>query len=113
MRALACSLFLVLFAACGPDVGLGGNVVGGHCFNSGDCQYRCEVSGHYPDGLCTIPCANDAQCPAGTACIDDSGGICAVLCTVVRSCAEFGSSYTCQNRDHKGSGGDVPVCRVP
>jgi hypothetical protein len=67
---------------------------------------------HYPDGMCTIRCDSDAQCPPHTMCVDDAGGICAVSCSDPGDCADFGRGYTCRSVGRKGTGGDTNVCRA-
>ena len=63
--------------------------------------------------MCTLSCANDNDCPAGSRCIDESGGVCIYACVDPRDCAPFGAGYTCVARDLRGSGGQALVCRVP
>jgi hypothetical protein len=107
-------LGLVLLLGCGHDtVGPHGDLVGGECISDRDCQATCLTgSSHYPGGMCTVPCNNDLDCPPDTACVDDSGGVCAVSCLDYRDCDGFGGVFTCNSVGRKGTGGDTLVCRV-
>jgi hypothetical protein len=111
LRALM--IIAIAIAGCGSSIGPGSNQVGGSCQNDSQCEHRCVVSGHFPNGLCTLSCTNDAQCPSGTACVTDSGGICEVQCGAVNgNCTVFGPSYACDERD-RVTGVGAAVCRVP
>jgi hypothetical protein len=99
----------VLLAACGDDdqVGDQGDLVGGPCTDSGDCQFRCEEGDHYPDGVCTVACNIDEDCPAGTWCINREEGICLLACEEPADCR---SGYSCKGEENRGTGGDSLVC---
>jgi hypothetical protein len=60
--------------------------------------------------MCTIACQDDLDCPAGSACVDDQGGICAVLCAGT-DCSAFGPGWRCTDRDRRGTDGKIDVCR--
>ena len=97
-----------MMAACGDEVGNDGGLVGGSCASSGDCEYRCELGGDYPDGTCTIACDVDDDCPGGTYCIDtDRGGVCLLGCDLPSDCRP---GYNCEGRRNRGHGGDSLVC---
>jgi len=118
MKTMNSRLFMILMlwstiASCGGGVGVGGRFVGAHCRTDADCDRRCVLDEKFPDGLCTISCADDTQCPVGTACIEKEGGICAVLCTAVRTCSDFGPRYVCRGHDRRGSLLQADVCRAP
>ncbi|HMY15346.1 MAG TPA: hypothetical protein PKA58_03405, partial [Polyangium sp.] len=52
-----------------PGVDAGPTVIGQPCSTDTDCgggEYRCQIG--VPGGYCTIWCATDAECPAGTLC---------------------------------------------
>lgn len=92
MRALLTCVLLL--AACGSSVGPGGHTVGAACASDANCDHRCVIGSHYPNGMCMLTCASTADCPGGTACVDDNGGICAILCTEVGgNCAQVGGGY--------------------
>jgi hypothetical protein len=55
--------------------------------------------------MCTVHCLSDADCPAGTSCIDEQNN-CALDCTVAAGCARF----TCMQFTRKGAEGTVLVC---
>jgi hypothetical protein len=103
----------VLAFGCGSGVGPHGSLVGAACASNGDCDSRCVSSDHYPGGMCTLTCASNANCPDGTSCIDDAGGICAVNCRLPGDCALFGAPYACDSKGLKGADGSALVCRVP
>jgi hypothetical protein len=95
-------------AGCGDDdVGFEGDLVGGSCDTSHDCQYRCETGDHYPGGTCTLPCNVDDDCPAGTYCINHDDGVCLLACEVPADCRD---GYSCRGEENRGTGGDSLVC---
>lgn len=105
MSRLVVIMFLV---ACGGDgVGKGGDVVGGPCASNGDCEFRCELGGDYPQGTCVKPCNTDNDCPDGTYCINTNGGICLLACTTPSDCR---GGYTCEGKENRTHGGDSLVC---
>jgi len=112
MRTLALFCLAALAGCGGVSVGPGSRSVGGACQTDANCDHRCVINGHFPNGLCTLTCGSTADCPVGSACVDDSGGICEILCSAVSSCAQFGSLYQCMPRDSLPNG-QVSVCRVP
>lgn len=106
---LSVALIITTLGACGEDddgrFGPGSTLVGAACSNDGNCQSRCE------DGICTVSCDHDGQCPGGTACIDNHGGICAPLCGSNADCGGFGPGWECKSTDRRGHDGSVAVCR--
>jgi hypothetical protein len=107
-------LGLLTVVACGADpVGPAGRLVGGACSASNQCDSYCTTDKHYPGGMCTVLCASDAQCPAGTACVNEDANFCAVVCASDAQCAAFGRDYFCKSRDRVGASGSTPVCRAP
>jgi len=106
-RLVTLGLLLLVFAPAGcgdddPPFGPGFGGVGAACRGDRDCFSRCE------EGFCTVDCDHDGQCPAGTACVDEHGGICAVACGPPGSC---GPGYECRSVDRRGADGSVAVCR--
>ena len=100
-------LAITALAACSDDVGTDGGFVGGACFDSRDCRFECQRGGEFPEGMCTVACNFDEDCPGGTFCIDTEGGICMLGCDVPQDC-RFG--YTCRGRGNRGHGGESLVC---
>ena len=102
-------LVLGLLAACeSSDVS---REVGARCDTNADCDQKCEVpSSDWPDGFCTELCDSDANCPDGTVCIDEDGGICAFTCAADPDCTFLGM-YKCVQRDSHGGGAKVNTCR--
>jgi hypothetical protein len=106
----------VAIGACGDDdddFPGGGATVGAACVSDSQCAFRCARGGHYPGGMCTVPCSDDFDCPSGTACVDDEGGICAVVCDFDGNCGSFGPEYRCDSTRRRGAGGEIRVCRNP
>ena len=93
----------------GPGaVGPTGTVVGAPCTTDTQCRFKCK------DGACTVPCRSDLDCPVGSLCIDDDGGICAVTCRSTPDCAGIGTpTFVCKEKDRKGFDGKATVCRKP
>jgi len=93
MRALwiAPGALLAALCACGPTVG-------DACTTDRECNATCLQSQDTPRGYCTLQCAQDAQCPNGTACVSDTPGPgkCLLLCTDARDCR---SGYVCALHD--------------
>jgi hypothetical protein len=104
---LICILAIAALAACNDHVGNGGSLVGGPCISSNDCRFVCETGGDFPQGLCTLPCNIDDDCPDGTYCIDTEEGICMLGCDVPADCR---GGYNCLGRKNRGTGGDSLVC---
>ncbi len=98
---------LVLFMACGDDVGLGGDLVGGACLDSRDCEGFCERGGDFPEGMCTIECRDSRDCPEDTWCIDKKGGICALACREHTDCRR---GYRCKEESLRRDRGEEFVC---
>lgn len=109
MLRLASILFSLGVLACGGSDGVGnaGDVVGGPCNTSGDCAFRCETGGDYPQGTCIKPCNTDNDCPDGTFCINRDGGVCLLGCDRPSDCR---GGYNCEGHENRGHGGDSLVC---
>ena len=100
MKAVALALLL---AGCqSSDVS---RELGAECTTDKDCDGVCATGGAWPDGMCTLSCSNDMDCPSETACISEMGGICAYRCTVDALCEFLGPAYACKSE------GQVMVCR--
>ena len=105
---------LLVWAGCGSDVGVGGKLVGANCSVDAQCDHRCVLNDHFPNGLCTVSCNSDLDCPNGTSCVDEAGGICEVQCGYVGgNCSQFGLGVACDAQDRKGAQGQAQVCRTP
>lgn len=107
MRYLV-SLFVVLVACGGHDLGDIDDVVGAACVDDRDCAYRCYKGREFPGGFCSIPCASDRDCPADTYCMENSGGVCMFVCPEF-DCDRLGRGWECRNRSRRG-GGNIEVC---
>ena len=113
---------VLLIGGCGSDdrsgdldddgfgVGNQGEVVGGPCRDGVDCDDEsfCSGDSDFPDGMCTIECRDDLDCPNGTACVDRDSGVCALLCNFDEDCRR---PYDCKETSRHGHSGDVTACR--
>jgi len=118
MRATAPALFvlslLACFASCGDiTVGPNSTTVGAACAADTQCAQQCLVNDrHFPGGMCTTPCAGDADCPRGGACIDEEGGVCVATCRSDADCAAFGRGFLCDQEGRPdGSRRRSAACR--
>ena len=103
-------VFLIALGACqSTNVSRG---VGARCDTNAECDTKCMgPSSDWPDGFCTELCDTSANCPDDTRCIDEEGGVCAFPCAATADCTFLGPQYSCQDRDSKGAGAKVMVCR--
>jgi len=86
--------------------------VGARCDLASECNERCLVpSGDWPGGFCTITCDTAANCPGGSTCIDEQGGVCVFKCVGDADCTFLGAGYRCMAVDSHGAGTKVMVCR--
>jgi hypothetical protein len=114
LRAFLAVPLISLLVSCG-DIAVGPNStsVGAACTADNQCQHQCLIDDrHFPGGMCTLPCATDANCPAGSFCIEQSSGICVAGCHVDADCTGFGRGFVC-DRETRATGGDAMICRVP
>ncbi|MEZ4366267.1 MAG: hypothetical protein R2939_08245 [Kofleriaceae bacterium] len=114
MIKVAVMLSLALLVACGnDDVGKDGQVVGGSCTTSGGpsgtCAEgsRCVVDSDFPAGSCVKDCAAQADCPGGSACIQENGGICVLQCDDAGDCRD---GYNCVEKSTLAPAGSDTVC---
>lgn len=107
-RVLVVFLGLMLATACGGNsVGNDGDLVGGSCRDSGNCADICLSGGDWPEGMCSVACRDDFDCPSETACIDDEGGVCLLLCDFDTDCRR---GYECDDESRRGHPGNATVC---
>jgi hypothetical protein len=110
---VAWSVFLSLVSCGGGTAGPNSTVVGAACTADTQCQQECLINDrHFPGGMCTIPCASDGDCPAGSFCIAEEGGVCVVACSTDADCAGFGRGFAC-DQEGRQTGGEASICRVP
>src|SRR5262245_50970345 len=97
---LAGLLLLALVACQDSDVS---RQVGARCAVASEGDERCLVpNADWAGGACTIHCETDFECPDGTACIEEEGGVCAFTCFADPGCAFLGNGYGCRERDARG-----------
>ncbi len=108
MRAIICVAILFV-AACGRDASDIDDLVGARCTSDRQCEDRCFIDGDkFPGGFCSLTCVNDQDCPDGTYCVDENGGVCLYGCPAF-DCNELGPDWVCRDRSRFG-GGNVDVC---
>lgn len=102
-------LVLVTAAACGDDDDGPYDFIGRSCRDDFDCApgIECETGGDFPDGTCTLPCREHADCPRGAACVDVRDGVCLVACGSDAFCRR---DYRCNLRDNRSESGESRVC---
>jgi len=107
MKVFIVFFFIIFGISCNSDIGQDGALVGGSCRDSRDCERECVTGGDFPDGMCTVYCRDDRDCPPQTACIDKKGGVCALYCDRDSDCRR---RYECSNVRRRGGPSSVPVC---
>lgn len=104
--------FLVLafaLAACaGHSGGSVDQVIGAGCARDGDCANRCYTGPDFPGGFCSQSCTTDADCPADSVCVGQTGGVCLFTCPPM-DCGRLGGGWHCSDQDLVG-GGKANVC---
>jgi hypothetical protein len=101
---------LLLWVMVGCSDSLEDKVVGARCTQNSDCRFMCQTpSPEFPDGFCTVHCSDDTQCPRGTFCMTNAGGVCLFPCGNDVDCAFLGPGWQCKDKD-RASGGHRPVC---
>lgn len=94
----ACVLLCALLA-CGGDEETS-TLLGADCNDSADCDERClGPSNDYPDGLCSLDCSVNLDCPDGSDCIDKEGGVCLYLCEIDEDCKFLGPDWICRDEN--------------
>ena len=85
--------------------------LGAQCTDKDDCDERCLRGAEYPDGLCSIACNGDDDCPSDARCVDIEGGVCLFRCGEPQDCAELlGVGWECQGVDPLIGEDEVQVC---
>ena len=74
--------------------------VGAACSDDDECNQYCIRDNDFPGGFCTIrSCRSNVDCPEGTVCVQNEGGVCLFPCGSPRDCtATFlgRAGYTCR-----------------
>jgi len=97
------ALLALALAAC-QDAAVS-RALGAECTSDHECDDVCATGGAWPEGMCTLSCMSDTDCPSEAACITDQGGICAYRCQTDMNCRFLGPAYACKQTDQ------VMVCR--
>lgn len=105
---------LVALGACGSGVGNDGAIVGGACAVNNECDIdsRCLTGAGFPGGYCARTCTSDEDCPEGSACADEEGGVCMVACGGSGECRSD-EGYECVERAARDGAGATMVCATP
>ncbi|MBL4636563.1 MAG: hypothetical protein JKY56_22115 [Kofleriaceae bacterium] len=110
MQRLSVAL-AVLFLLFGCSSSAVSRELGAQCNDNSDCDDRCVSGADYPDGLCTVSCGSDRECPGGARCIDKEGGICLFSCTDTADCEFLGQGWKCKSKDLRSDDQmEVMVC---
>lgn len=96
LRAFCPLAFLVVTLTACPPVGPNGRDVGAPCDSDRDCTDQCAEQKEFDDGMCTIECDDDHDCPDGTVCILNGGGVCAISCDRDSDCDGFAQKFECK-----------------
>jgi hypothetical protein len=100
---------LALLTACGVSSDVS-REVGARCTEDGDCDEVCLSGRAYPDGLCSVGCRDDDDCPSGSVCVRDEDGTCQIPCDEDRNCEYLGAEWECHGT-RTPDGDEVNVCR--
>lgn len=103
------ALGTLLLAGCGIDRSVS-RQLGARCDDKSECDERCLVGDDFPGGLCSLTCADSAECPDGSVCADLEGGVCLFACDEADACAFLGESWVCSTVDRRGEEGQESAC---
>jgi hypothetical protein len=92
------AIAVVLLAACGEhDIS---RELGARCDRASDCAERCLTpSGDYPNGLCTVDCSDNGDCPSDGVCVEREGGVCLFECQTPSDCEFLGAGWNCKEEN--------------
>lgn len=112
LRKTLMTVFALITLGCASDVGNDGARVGGDCAVSSDChlESRCLTGTAWPEGYCVQSCDSAAECPAGSDCAEEEGGICLVSCVANGECRD---GYICAELPVRGGAGTTMGCVAP
>jgi hypothetical protein len=96
---------ILLLAFCGCSDSKEDSVLGATCTSAAQCRFICETpSPQFPGGFCTEHCNGDSECPHGSLCMTDAGGVCLFPCGANIDCEFLGDGWTCKNKDRVANG---------
>src|SRR5262245_14044524 len=100
LRGTLCLLGFIILAGCN------GSSVGQTCEVSVECSPDavCQTGARFPGGYCTIGCDTNEDCPGGSVCTEEEGGVCLLSCTSDGECRS-GEGYACVMVEARGAGG--------
>src|SRR6187397_2026943 len=82
--------------------------LGARCDDKPECDERCLMpSMDYPDGFCSLSCADDDDCPSNSRCVADDGGVCLFVCGDDIDCEFLGVDWGCSTRAANDGAGEV------
>jgi hypothetical protein len=81
--------------------------VGARCASDRECDDVCLTGGDYPDGFCSLRCADDGDCPDNARCVREQGGTCLLKCENDNDCEFLGQKWDCQGAQNASG----KVCR--
>jgi len=86
--------------------------LGAICEDRDECADRCLSGQRFPDGLCSLSCDDDGDCPDGASCVDREGGVCLFSCDAPVDCEFLGDAWRCLAQPERGAqaGAQVMVC---
>jgi hypothetical protein len=117
MKRCLLTLFVTVawLTSCGDITVVGPNnkTVGAACTANSDCTGMCLASGHFPAGMCTIACTTNGDCPSGSICADEEGGLCLASCHVDADCTRFGAGLVCHTEGTTTGSTPISFCRAP
>jgi len=101
----------LLALGCSSEVGNEGDRVGGPCVVSGECYIDsvCLTGDAWPGGYCAEGCDSDEDCPEGSQCTEEEGGVCVVTCASDAECRSE-EGYACMELEARGAAGTVMGC---
>jgi hypothetical protein len=112
MRTAIALAIAIVVVACGVDSNVS-RVLGARCDVTADCDERCLApSAEFPDGMCTVDCSEDADCPGNSHCIDREGGVCLFTCATDPDCGFLGPGWECKEDSLRANpSAKVNICR--
>lgn len=104
-------VLVVALAACGGGHDVD-RLLGAKCTADRECDERClGPNAEFPEGLCSLRCDDDRDCPSDARCVASNGGVCLYDCIDDRDCDFLGERWGCRTQaleDDRNT--EVDVC---